>query len=146
MFLLDTNVISELMKEHPEKKVLRWVEEQADQKNPIHVSALAKAEIESGIYYMANGKKKRALTENAETFFKARKEQCYAFNAQTAVHYAKIWAENRKMGRNIGEMDTMIAAVAVQHKLTLVTRNVKHFAGIKNLKIINPWDSKKQSK
>ena len=144
MFLMDTNVISEFLKEHPEKKLLRWAEEQISQKNAIHVSALSKAEIECGIYYMADGKPKSALAKNAKEFFTTYKKLCYAFNAQTAVHYAKIWAENRRTGRNIGEIDTMIAAVAVQHKLTLVTGNVKHFADIENLKIINPWDSKKK--
>ena len=144
MFLMDTNVISELLQEHPGRKLLRWVKEQADQNRAIHVSALSKAEIESGIYYMVDGEKKRTLSNNAETFFTAQKKRCYAFNARSAIYYAKIWADNRKTGRNIGAMDTMIAAVAVQHKLTLVTGNVKHFADIENLKIINPWDSQKK--
>ena len=144
MFLLDTNVISELLTEHPERKISRWVKEHADQKNALHVNAISKAEIECGIYYMDDSEKKRALAKNAKEFFESYKKLCYAFNAQTAVHYAKIRAENKRTGRNIGEMDTMIAAVAIQHKLTLVTRNVKHFADIENLKIINPWDSKKK--
>ena len=143
---MDTNVVSELLKEDPAREVLRWMKEQKNQSNKTYVSAPSKAEIEYGIYCMPDGKIKRLLIDNVKSFFTAQKKRCYAFNARSAIYYAQIGSENKKAGRNIGEIDTMIAAVAVQHKLILATRNVKHFAGIENLKIINPWDSQKRGK
>ena len=139
MFLLDTNIISELLKEIPAEDVSRWVQEQADQTNELHVSALSKAEIEHGIYRMPDGKSKRMLTDNAEDFFATFKDMCYDFDEQSASHYARIRAETQKAGRNIGKIDNMIAAIAVQHKLIVVTRNVKDFTNIHGLEVVNPW-------
>ena len=139
MFLMDTNVISELLKETPAEDILCWAQEQADQKKAVHVSALSKAEIEYGVYRMPDGKSKRMLTDNAESFFAAYKELCYDFDEQSASHYARIRAETQKAGRNIDKIDNMIAAIAVQHKLIVATRNVKDFTNIHGLEVVNPW-------
>ena len=146
MFLMDTNVISELMKKNPEEDVLRWAKEQIDQKKGIHVSAFSKAEIESGIYRLLDSNKKSMLISNAESFFAGYKGLFYNFDEQSASHYARIRAETQKAGRNIDKIDNMIAAIAVQHKLILATRNIKDFAGIHGLEVINPWRPKKEVK
>lgn len=142
MFLMDTNVISELFKKDPERKVLNWMKEQANQKNEVYVNAISKAEIEYGINKLKDSGQKDILGQNAVKFFKIYR--CYAFNAQSASRYAKIRVANEKKGRGGSGPDVMIAAIAVQHKLILVTRNVKDFADIQGLEIVNPWDFRKR--
>ena len=143
MFLMDTNVISELMKKTPEEDVLRWAKEQIDQKKGIHVSAFSKAEIESGIYRLLDSNKKSMLISNAESFFAGYKGLFYNFDEQSASHYARIRAETQKAGRNIDKIDNMIATIAVRHKLIVVTRNVKDFTNIHGLEVVNPWPKKR---
>lgn len=140
MYLMDTNVVSELLKPAPERKVKEWAERCAARGEILYTSAITKAEIEYGINIMKDGAKKSALATTVKRFFTAGKKLCYAFNAQSASHYAKIRAAREKTGQSGGTWDAMIAAVAVQHKLILATRNTKDFDGIKNLQKVNPWN------
>lgn len=130
------------MLENPDKNVVQW----AEQEKHLFVSAIAKAEIEYGINIMKEGKKKEDLARKVRTFFKLNKKLCRAFNAQSAFYYAKIRAAQKQAGRDTergnNDRDAMTAAIAVQHKLILATRNLKDFAAVENLKTVNPWAGK----
>jgi len=150
VFLLDTNVISEMGKPKPDPKVQKWVNDWGGpEKGAFYLSAVAKAEMEYGLNIMDEGAKKRALAQNIGDFFHRRKKTCLAFNARSASYYAKICAKKRKAGRNVTDgadvFDAMIAAIAIQHGLVLATNNVRDFSDIDGLKIVNPWEHRRKS-
>ena len=62
------------------------------------------------------------------------------FNEDSATHYATLVAQRTRIGRPITTEDAQIAAIALQHRLTLVTRNIRDFEKIQNLSLINPWE------
>ncbi len=137
MILLDTNVISELMKPHPNSAVIEWLDAQFS--NQLFISAIVKAEIEMGIAILDNGKRKQALLKAAELIFTSFINRCLSFDSETASQYANIIAFAKKTGRPMSVEDAQIAAIAVQNSAILATRNTSDFDFLENLKLINPW-------
>jgi hypothetical protein len=138
MILLDTNVISELMKPKPEKKVLIWLDEfpMLD----LWTSAVTVAEIFLGIALLSGGKKKSALLKIAQQMFDEDfQARCLPFDEQAATEYAKIVSERTRRGRPISVEDAQIAAISKTANLVLATRNTKDFDGITALELVNPW-------
>lgn len=146
MFLLDTNVIDQLMKPNPNPRVIKWIQD-CGHGNILYMSSIAKAEIEYGIYKMPKGKKREELAKTFARLFKAH--FCYAFDSESASYYAQILITQRKLGLDINgannKLDAMMAAIAMQHQLVFVTGD-KDFAKIKNLKTINPWRHEQHKK
>jgi predicted nucleic acid-binding protein len=99
MILLDTNVISELMRPEPYKGVIAWLDEQFS--DELYLSAIVKAEIETGIAILDDGKRKQGLFQAAELIFKKFTYRCLPFDEQSASQYAKIIAFAKKQGRPI---------------------------------------------
>lgn len=147
MFLLDTNVISELLGPQPAPAVAKWAIDCEARGDALYVSAIAKAEMEYGVHIMNDGTKKRVLQQNIQAFFVAHKKSCHAFNARSAAYYAVMRAEQHKSGidttRGSDHRDVMMAAIAIQHRLVLVTGD-KDFARIKGLVTFNPWHYKRK--
>jgi predicted nucleic acid-binding protein len=137
VILLDTNVLSELMKPAPEPMVIQWLDAQMD--NQVFLTAVTKAEIELGIALLPNGKRKDAFTELAVTLFDEFQERILPFDAGAASYYAKLVANARKGGRALSVEDAQIAAITQANHLTLATRNSKDFEFIPDLSLINPW-------
>lgn len=138
MILLDTNVISELMRPRPEPRVIRWVDAQPE--FDLWISAITVAEIRLGIALLPEGKRKDVLTDLAEqTFQEDFSEQCLPFDCEAAAEYALIVAERNRKGRPVSVEDALIAAVARTAGLKLATRNTKDFSGIQGLALVNPW-------
>ena len=138
MILLDTNVLSELMKPRPDKKVVSWLDEQSEW--DLWTSAITVAEIFLGIALLDDGKKKSLLFALAQQMFDEDfKDRCLPFDDQAAAEYAMIVSERVKNGRPISVEDAQIAAISKTANLTLATRNVKDFDHIDGLELINPW-------
>ena len=137
MILLDTNVISELMRPEPNSTVIEWLDEQFS--NELFLPAIVKAEIEMGIAILDDGKRKRALLQAAELIFMSFTNRCLPFDGETATHYAKIIAFTKKQGRPMSVEDAQIAAIAVQNSALLATRNITDFDFLEKLDLINPW-------
>lgn len=137
MFLLDTNVISELMKTPADKNVVAWADDQSI--SSLHISAVTHAEIYLGIELKPEGKRKTELRERAERILARLDERILPFDKYDSVRFAKIVAGRRKIGRPIHHNDAQIAATAVEERLTLVTRNTKDFEHIEGLNLLNPW-------
>lgn len=140
MILLDTNIISELMRPEPNYAVIEWLDKQVAEQ--LFLPAIVKAEIETGIAILDDGKRKQALLKAAEFIFIHFTNRCLPFDAKTASHYASIIAFAKKQGRPMSVEDAQIAAIAIQHTATLATRNVTDFDFLVDLRLINPFDDK----
>jgi len=137
MFVLDTNVISELMSDNPRPTVLAWVDEQ--RASDLFVTAITEAEIRTGVALLPEGRRRRGITEATErTFGKLYAGRVLPFGSEAARVYATIAAARRAAGRPIAEPDCQIAAITRSYGATVVTRNVPDFAGT-GVAVINPW-------
>ena len=137
-FLIDTNVLSELMRENPAPQVLAWFASQ--NANLMQTSAITHAEILAGIALLPAGKRREAMAQAAgQIFDEDFSGRCIDFGGQTISQYALVRAQRQLAGRPIDTADAQIAAVALAAQLTLVTRNTKDFEGINDLQVINPW-------
>jgi predicted nucleic acid-binding protein len=142
--LLDTNVLSELMRPRPAAAVLDWFATPSRQ--PSHaisaISAITQAEILLGIALLPDGQRKAALSQAAAAMFEHDfKDHILAFDTGTSAVYARIVAHRSAQGRPITTEDAQIAATALQHRMVLVTRNTRDFDLIPDLQLINPWDT-----
>ena len=138
MILLDTNVLSELMRPTPDPNVVRWVDAQPEW--DLWLSAITVAEISLGIALLPGGNRKKLLLDIAEQmFFDDFPDRCLPFDYQAAVVYALIVSQRNRQGRPISVEDAQIAAIARTADLSIATRNIKDFIGIEDLKLINPW-------
>jgi toxin FitB len=137
-FLIDTNVLSELMRENPAPQVLAWFASQ--NANLMQTSAITHAEILAGIALLPAGKRREAMAQAAGQIFEEDfAGKCIDFGGQAVGHYALVRAQRQLAGRPIDTADAQIAAIALVTHLTLVTRNTKDFEGINDLQVINPW-------
>lgn len=142
MILLDTNILSEVMRPVPELKVLQWLDSRPDA--DVWISAVTVAEIRLGIELLPGGKRRSRLADLAQQMFEEDfAERCLPFDAQAAGEYASIVAKRTRQGSPISVEDAQIAAIAVTGRLTLATRNTQDFAGIQGLTLLNPWTDKK---
>jgi len=138
MILLDTNILSELMKSVPEPGVLQWMN--IYPACEYSICAISMAEIHLGISLLPNGKRKTGLVKAADLMFAEFSNPCLSFNSDAALQYASIVAKQNRIGRPISVEDAQIAAIAMTYGLTLATRNTKDFELIDNLSLINPWN------
>ena len=137
-FLLDTNVLSELMREHPDADVRGWFAQ--NMRSAMSVSAVTLAEILTGIALLPAGKRRAALAIAAERMFEQDfAGRCLAFDAVAARNYALIVADRTRRGLPISTEDAQIAAIALAAGLTVATRNTKDFENIDGLTLANPW-------
>lgn len=137
-FLIDTNVLSELMRENPASQVLAWFANQ--NANLMQTSAITHAEILAGIALLPAGQRREAMAQAAgQIFDEDFSGRCIDFGGQAIGHYALARAQRQLAGRPVDTADAQIAAIALAAQLTLVTRNTKDFEGINDLQVINPW-------
>ena len=138
MILLDTNVVSELMRPAPEPRVLAWLDAQpaAD----VWISAITVGEIRLGIARLPDGQRKERLAGLAEAMFQEDfSDSCLSYDVLAAAEYATIVATRTHLGRPISVEDAQMAAMARSVGLTLATRNTKDFSDIDELHLMNPW-------
>jgi predicted nucleic acid-binding protein len=134
MYLLDTCVISELIKSKPSANVTRWIGEQPE--SALYLSALSFGEIEQGIARLASGVKKKRLTAWARNDLPARfGERVWSVDSAVAASWGFFQGESKQ---SLPVVDGLIAAIARVHNLTLVTRNTKDFARF-DIPLLDPW-------
>lgn len=137
MIVLDTNVLSELMRSDPAEAVLHWIDSQAAEE--LFTSAITMAEILHGIERLPDGKRKHNLQTHALAMFEDDfVDRILAFDAYAAMHYSKLVTAREKSGKPVGLADAQIAAICRAQHARLATRNVKDFEGT-GVTIINPW-------
>jgi predicted nucleic acid-binding protein len=138
MILLDTNVLSEFMRPRPSARVVAWLDEQPAAN--VCTSAVSRAEIELGLALMPKSRRQEALREAARSMFEEDfAGRCLPFDEGAARHYARIVSARLKAGRPISVEDAQIAAIALEHKMRLATRNTTDFEHIAGLDVVNPW-------
>ena len=139
MILLDTNVISELMRSEPAQMVLDWFgkHDAAD----LFISAITEAELRTGVAILPEGQRRDrlqlAIDAMIDQDFQGR---VLPFDSPSAKAYAEIAAQRRAAGRPVAEADCQIAAIARATDAPIATRNVKDFDGC-GVRVINPWNA-----
>jgi predicted nucleic acid-binding protein len=137
MILLDTNVLSELMKSAPDEIVTRWMA--AQPAASLYTTSITQAEILHGVMLLPAGKRRAAIEAAATAMFEQDfAGRILAFGSDAALPYAHIAAERRRSGRPISQFDAQIAAISRVTGATLATRNVADFAGC-GVKVVDPW-------
>jgi predicted nucleic acid-binding protein len=136
--LLDTNILSELMRPSPFPAVVEWLDAQPAEQ--LFISAVTQAEIELGLALLPEGRRKNELLQAAKEIFSLFDGRNLPFDAAAAQEYALIVAARVKAGRPVSVEDAQIAAIARANNLRLITRNSKDFELIDGLIVINPWD------
>ncbi len=137
IIVLDTNVISELMRDNPDQLVVDWLDTQPS--NSLYISSITEAEILTGIALLPDGRRKNKLFELADDVFTFLfTGRVLAFDSNAASTYAEIFAKRQTLGKPISQADCQIAAIALSQEATIATRNVTDFEGIE-VNLINPW-------
>lgn len=137
MILLDTNVISELMRPEPETRVVAWVDRL--DRNNVGITAITVAEILYGIGVLPDGARKKNLFEAAATVFDGYlSNHVYPFDRPAAVEYAHVVVKRERDGSPISMPDAQIAAICLANNAGLATRNTKDFANT-DIKLYDPW-------
>ena len=138
MILIDTNVISELMRAEPAQPVLDWFAKY--DAGDLFISAVTEAELRTGVAILQEGQRRDrlqlAIDAMMDQDFQGR---VLPFDSTAAKAYAEIAAQRRAAGRPIAEADCQIAAIARATDAPIATRNVKDFDGC-GIRIINPWN------
>jgi toxin FitB len=138
LIVLDTNVVSELMRPLPEPAVLDWVNAQpADQ---LWLCSVVVAELLYGVGRLPDGVRKRQLADAVEAMvFDDFAGRTLAFDLEAAAAYAQLVVQRELSGQPIALVDAQIGAICTAHGATLATRNGRDFSKL-GLNLINPWD------
>ena len=138
MIILDTNVVSELMRTSPEPRVLRWFSGQTAE--DLHITAITMAEILHGIELIAAARRREVVRAGAEKVFEdVFADRILAFEDRAARLFSQIASSRRRQGKPMSEFDAQIAAITRVHAATLATRNPYVFEGC-GIRLVNPWE------
>lgn len=139
MFVLDSNVLSEVMRERPEPAVLAWMDRQPA--TELFTAANCEAEIRFGIATLPGGRRREDLQRSADRAFRGfLRGRILPFDSEAAQRFAVLAADRRRAGHPMSINDAQIAAVAASHGATLATRNTRHFRDC-GIEVINPWET-----
>lgn len=134
-YVVDTNVVSELMKANPQKHVLGWLLEHEDE---TYLTSVTIEEISFGVERLAEGARKMGLATALESIISRYRDRILAFDATCGRVCGQLHAQEIASGFTPTVEDLMIASMAVVHRATLVTRNVRDFERFP-LEILNPF-------
>jgi predicted nucleic acid-binding protein len=138
-FLLDTNVISEVVRPRPEPLVLEWLE--AADESLLYLSVLTLGEIRKGLALLPQGKRRTQLETWLEVELLARfSERILPIDAGVSERWGLLAAEATRRGKTLAAIDALLAATAFHFNLTLVSRNVNDFAPT-SVPLLNPWEA-----
>ena len=136
-FLLDTNVISELVKPRPEPRVVRWIEEIDE--HLLYLSVLTLGEIRKGVASLPQSSRRTALEAWLESDLRLRfSKRILSIDEPVADRWGALAGTAQKDGRTLPVIDGLLAATAIHHNLTLVTRNTGDTEAT-GVPLFNPW-------
>ena len=138
MILLDTNVVSEVMRVAPAPDVLKWLND--SDASDLYLSTITIAEISYGLQILPEGGRRTAIGERFEQFVEQGfSHRVLSFDEPAAFIYGQIMAGRKRIGRPMSVPDGQIASVARTHNLVVATRNVVDFEET-GIELVNPWD------
>jgi predicted nucleic acid-binding protein len=136
-FLLDTNVVSELVKPRPDDHVLRWIEETDE--SILFLTVLTLGEIRKGMHRLRAGRRRGRLESWLQVDLPSRfQDRILPIDAAIADRWGRISAIATAKGKPVPVIDGLLAATAIHHNLTLVTRNSSDVSGT-GVATLNPW-------
>ena len=139
MIVLDTNVLSELMRSEPAAAVFAWVS--AQPRATLYTTSVSKAEILYGIAVLPEGRRRLALAAAAEAMFADDFEgRVLPFDEAAAEAASRLAARRQRGGATADLRDTQIAGIATARRAAVATRNIRYFHGLQ-VDVINPWQA-----
>ena len=136
-WLLDTPVLSELIRATPKESVIDWL--QAQDENDLFLSVLTLGELEKGIAKLSDSRRKTTLRKWVRTNLMARFEtRVLVIDHNVASRWGTLVGTSERKGRPLPVIDSLIAATAIAHELTVVSRNAKDFERC-GIPCLNPW-------
>jgi predicted nucleic acid-binding protein len=136
MIILDSNVVSELMRPRPEEKVIAWLDRQS--RSSIWTTSVTVFEIRFGLQVMPPGKRRDVYARGFESLLEGIDRRIAPFDVESAEHASILMASRKLQGRPREDRDTMIAGIVLARHATLATRNVSHFDDL-SAPLVNPW-------
>jgi predicted nucleic acid-binding protein len=137
VIIVDTNVLSELLRRAPDQRVLSWFDQLPLES--VWSTAITVFEVRSGLEMMAGGKRRRQLeAEFSKVLEEDLENRVLSFDHAAANAAGAIAAEQRRAGLPVEIRDVQITGIAAARKATLATRNIRHFQGV-GLTLVDPW-------
>ena len=137
MILLDTNVLSALMRTRPDPVVVAWLDAQAPES--VWTTAVSVSEIRFGIELLPASRRRKALEKAFDAMLgDDLNGRIAAFDAAAAEEAAHLAARPQRRGRPVELRDTQIAGIALARRAAVATGNVRHFDGL-HVNVVNPW-------
>lgn len=138
MIVLDTNVISEAIRDEPDHSVASWLTSQPA--TSLFITTITQAELFYGLRLLPDGKRRRALTDAVHAIVHDEfRSRVLSFDGAAAELYATITADRRALGHPISAFDAQIAAIARARGARVATRNIGDFEDC-GIDLVNPWD------
>jgi predicted nucleic acid-binding protein len=137
VIILDTNILSELMRSKPDPKVLGWLDNQAPQS--VWITTVTYFESRLGLALLPAGRRRNALESAfADVLNKDLEDRVLPFDVKAAAEAASLAAARQRAGRPVDIRDTQIAGIAQARRATLATRNFRHFDDL-TVPVVDPW-------
>jgi hypothetical protein len=138
MIILDSNVLSELMRPKPEARVIAWLDRQPQ--TSIWTTSVTVFEIRFGLQVMPVGKRRAIYTQGFEGLLDEIDHRIAPFDTEAAQQSSTLMASRKIQGRPRQLRDTMIAGIVLAHRATLATRNISHFDDV-SATLVDPWSA-----
>ncbi|MGO9864610.1 MAG: type II toxin-antitoxin system VapC family toxin [Terriglobales bacterium] len=136
MIILDTNVLSALMRQVPDQRVVDWLDRQP--RTSVWTTAVTVLEVRFGLQILATGRRRSVLTGAFEELLARIGQRVATFDAAAAGQASDLMATRHRRGRPVDLRDTMIAGIALAQHATLATRNTVHFEDA-SIPLVDPW-------
>lgn len=137
MIILDTNVLSALMRQVPEPRVIAWLDRQPVES--VWITSITLFETRLGLALLPTGRRRRTLEAAfARLLAEDLENRVLDFDSAATNEAAQLAANRQKIGRTVDIRDTQIAGIAIARRAKLATRNIRHFEDL-NLPVVDPW-------
>jgi toxin FitB len=139
VIILDTNVLSALMRQAPELPVVHWLDRQSA--DSVWITSVTLFEVRLGLAVLPKGRRRQSLEAAfARLLTEDLEDRVLAFDTAAATEAALLAANRQKAGRTVDFRDTQIAGIALSRRATLATRNTRHFHDLR-VPVVDPWQA-----